>query len=54
MKPVLRSVNLVRTFQTFSQQICGATPLRNGIYRGVFDKVSNTDDAEGRQFQRNS
>ena len=49
MKPVLRSVNLVRAFQTFSQQICGATPLRGGIYRG-FDKVWNTDDAEGDDF----
>jgi hypothetical protein len=49
MKPVLRSVNLVRTFQTFSQQTCGATPLRGGIYRG-FDKVWNTDGAEGRQL----
>ena len=37
-----------RTFQTSSQQ-SGAKPLRGGIYRG-FDKVWNTDDAEGRQL----
>jgi len=38
-----------RTFQTSSQQIRGANPLRGGIYRG-YDKVWNTDDAEGRQL----
>ena len=50
MKPVLRSVNLVRTFQTFSQQICGAIPLRGGIYRGFLTKFRTPTTPRGDNF----
>ena len=51
MKPVTTfcELGIGRTFQTSSQQIRGAKPLRGGIYRG-YDKDWNTDDAEGRQL----